>query len=267
MRWMKRTGYYLRLIRGYMRRGFLRMVQYPADTFIMLFSMLAREAMGLIGIMAVANVMGGLGDWAIYEILLIFSMCAMTESVSQAFLDNVWGLDHDIRKGQLDVYYVRPAPIFLQLLGQIQHYQAIISFTVYTALMIFSVWKLEVSITPAMLLFFLEFFVCATAINTGIYTIFNSLNFWIIQGEDIAGLVQTCREFAKYPLNVFPKVIQIFFTAVIPFGFVGYYPAAFISGKGGGRIALFLFLAAAGVAAFAAVVWRKGVRSYESTGN
>ena len=46
---MKRFVHYLRLWMGYQRRGFLEMTQYPADTVIMVISLLLREASGFIG--------------------------------------------------------------------------------------------------------------------------------------------------------------------------------------------------------------------------
>ena len=107
---------------------------------------------------------------------------------------------------------------------------------------------------------------CATAINTGIYTIFNAFDFWIVQGEDIAAFVQTCREFAKYPLVVFPVIIKGFFTYIIPFGFVGFYPAAYLAGKAGTEVVLLLPVCAGAVAAVASLLWRRGIGSYNSTG-
>ena len=35
----------------------------------------------------------------------------------------------------------------------------------------------------------------------------------------------------KYPINIFPAVFQVLFTVVIPFGFIGYYPAMYLLGK------------------------------------
>ena len=58
---MNRVVYYLRLWKGYQRRGFLEMTQYPTDTVIMIISLLLREAAGFIGILAIAYAAGGLG--------------------------------------------------------------------------------------------------------------------------------------------------------------------------------------------------------------
>lgn len=264
---MKRLLFYLRLWRGYMRIGFLILVQYRADTIIMIISMLLREASGFIGVVTIANVTGGLGNWNIYEIILLFSMCAVIESISQSFLDNVWGIDHEIRKGMLDVLLVRPANPFIQMLGRWFHFTGLICLAAYSGMMFWAMAKLGITFHIGTILFLLEFIICATAINSGIYTIFNCMNFWLVQGSDLAEFVQTCREFAKYPLSVFPLLIRSFFTYMIPFGFIGYYPAAYLSGKAGVEILILMPVCALVVVGIAAALWKAGLRSYNSAGN
>ncbi|MCI8665068.1 MAG: hypothetical protein HFG82_00120 [Dorea sp.] len=263
---MNRVVYYLRLWKGYQRRGFLEMTQYPTDTVIMIISLLLREAAGFIGILAIAYAAGGLGGWGVYEICLMFSMCALVESISMTFLDNVWEINRLVHQGRMDVFLVRPAPLFFQVLGDVAHYPALVSMVIYAGTMIFSMAQLGIGFSAGLLLFMAEYLVCGVLVNTGIYTIFNSLNFWIIQGEDVAVLVQTCREFAKYPIGAFPGIIQTVFTYVLPFGFVGYYPASYLTGKAGNWVLAGLPLSAAGVCLVAAIFWNLGTRTYDSTG-
>lgn len=263
---MKRLIYYMRLWGGYQRRGFLEMTQYPADTVIMVISLLLREASGFIGILTIAYAAGGLGGWGVYDICLMFSMCALVESISMTFFDNVWGINQLVHKGRMDVLLVRPAPLYFQLLGEAAHHPAMVSMAIYAGTMVFSMVRLGIGFGAGRLLFLAEYLVCGVIVNTGIYTIFNSLNFWIVQGEDVAILVQTCREFAKYPIGAFPGVIRTVFTYVLPFGFVGYYPAAYLTGKTGNWVLAGLPLAAAGVCFVAAVFWNLGTHAYDSTG-
>lgn len=264
---MKRLRYYVRLWNGYQRIGFLVLTQYPADTVIWIISMLLREGAGFLGVVTIANVAGGLGSWNLYEICLLFSMCAIIEAMGQAFFDNVWGISHNVTRGLLDVLLVRPAPPFFQLIGQVVHYQAVISMAVYGAVMVYSLVQLKIGFSVGLVLFLMEFIICGTMINSGIYAVFNSLNFWVIQGEDISVLVQTCREFVKYPLGVFPGVIQSFFTFIIPFGFVGFYPASFLTGKAGEWVIYALPVCALLVLGVGMLVWRAGLRVYDSAGS
>lgn len=263
---MRKIWYYFRLWKQYLRIGVLCTTQYPADAVIMLVSMLLREASAFIGILTITSVAGGLGDWGVYEICLMFSMCAIIEAIGQAFFDSVWSISSMVRRGQMDVFLVRPASVFFQVIGQRIQFQAVFSMTIYAGIMVFSLVKLHVHFGIGLLFFLLEYLVCATAVNSGVYLIFNSLNFWIVQGKDIAEVVQTCREFAKYPLSVFPVMVRTFFTYVIPFGILGYYPAAYLTGKAGNEVIWMMPLLASVVVAAASFVWRIGLNSYNSTG-
>ena len=263
---MKRVSYCLRLWCAYLRVGFLTMTQYPADTVILLISMLVREASGFVGILAIVGVTGGMGNWNVYEVCILFSMCAVIEAIGQAFFDNVWGMDHMMRRGELDVFLTRPAPVFLQVLGQVTHFQAVLSLIIYVGIFVWAALQLNLHIGLYEALILVEYVIFGTMVNSGIYAIFNFLNFWIVQGEDIAVLVQTCREFVKYPLNVFPAAIQGFFTYILPLGFVAYYPAMALLGKTDLPVAGLMPLAAGVVTLLAALIWRAGLRSYDSTG-
>ena len=263
---MKRVSYCLRLWRAYLRVGFLTMTQYPADTVILLISMLVREASGFVGILAIVGVTGGMGNWNVYEVCILFSMCAVIEAIGQAFFDNVWGMDHMMRRGELDVFLTRPAPVFLQVLGQVTHFQAVLSLIIYVGIFVWAALQLNLHIGLYEALILVEYVIFGTMVNSGIYAIFNFLNFWIVQGEDIAVLVQTCREFVKYPLNVFPAAIQGFFTFLLPLGFAAYYPAMALLGKTTLPVELMLPAVGVFVVFLAFLVWRAGLRGYNSTG-
>lgn len=261
-----RVRYYAKLWLRYMRIGLLCTTQYPADTFIMFISMVVREACGFIGILALAGVAGGLGTWNVYEICLLFSMCAVIEAIGQTFFDNVWSIDRMIQRGEMDVFLLRPASPFVQMLGQVMHFQGPLSMIVYVSIFVWSVHGIGLHIGGREIILLVEYVVCGTVINSGIYTIFNSLNFWIVQGEDIAVLVQTCREFVKYPLQLFPGMIRGFFTYILPLGFVAYYPVLGLLGRTELPVMILLPCVAAAVGGIASVIWRLGMKGYNSTG-
>ena len=102
---MKRLKYYFRLYQEFLRIGMLCLVQYPMDSTIRLISIIAREAAGFLGVFAIANVVGTLGEWSIYGVCLIFSLGAMTEAISRGLLDNVWSIGSFVRKGKLDIFF------------------------------------------------------------------------------------------------------------------------------------------------------------------
>jgi ABC-2 type transport system permease protein len=75
---------------------------------------------------------------------------------------------------------------------------------------------------------------------------------------------------AQYPLNIYEKWATRFFTFVIPFGCVNYYPLLYLLDRtNGGPDVAYMLAPLAGIAFIipCLLVWRFGVRHYRSTGS
>lgn len=263
---MKRMKYYARVYRSFLRLGLLKITQYPVDSMISMFSIIAREAAGFLGVFAIANAVGALGGLSIYGITLIYSLGAMTEAFSRGLFDNVWSVSSYIRKGGMDIFLIRPAGVLFQLLGDRMQFESVISFVVPFGLMLMSMGKLGIGYSAKVVLFLLEFMIFGVVLNSSLYLIFNCVNFSLVQGNEIADLAQTFREFAKYPIHIFPALLQAFFTYILPFGFIGYYPAMYLMGKTDLYVPFVMPFVTLGVVCVAAGIWRLGMKSYDSTG-
>jgi ABC-2 type transport system permease protein len=78
--------------------------------------------------------------------------------------------------------------------------------------------------------------------------------------------------FAEYPLTIYPTGVRWLLTFVLPFALITYYPAERLLGRNEtGALLPVLSLAAvpAGLLflGIAGLVWRAGVRHYQSTGS
>ena len=86
----------------------------------------------------------------------------------------------------------------------------------------------------------------------------NSLNFFAI----------SIGEMAKYPLIIYPPVLQGIFAYLIPYAFVSYYPVGYLLGKSGMRAGVRVMPAVCAVmAGVAVIVLKRGLGRYESSGN
>lgn len=249
-----------------MHKAICEFAQYPMTSFLWFISAIVKEATGFLGIILIARTLGGLGGWNLYEICVLFGMAMIPESLGQIFFDSVWNIGGSVQNGGMDKLLIRPIPVLFQFLCSRYFFQGIITFVSGVAIVIFGEMQLGLVFSVEKILFLLEFIVLGTILNSSIYLIFNCLNFWLIQGNEISNLVQTFRQFAKYPLGVFPVVIKFCMTTITPFGFVGYYPALYMIGRGNSMMPFILPLVAGAVAFLGIRIWCAGVRGYNSTG-
>ena len=262
-----RAKYYLEVFISYLKMAWNIMNEYPGDSIIWIVSMILREFVKFLGLIIIANTMGKLGGWTIWELCLLFAFGGMTEALSQAFGDAVWEIGEFVRSGSIDYMILRPTSVLIQVLGIRIQLPAVVSFGLSFFMFLFFanhvgvVWNWQLAICT------IEMIICGFIINSSIYLIFNCLNFWLVRGESIAIFVQTVRELARYPLNVFSFGVQVLLTAILPFAFVAYYPSMYICQKETLPIPLIVFCTSIIIGFIAINVWKKGLRSYNSTGN
>jgi ABC-2 type transport system permease protein len=76
--------------------------------------------------------------------------------------------------------------------------------------------------------------------------------------------------FLEYPINIYPRPIQLIFTSILPFGFISFYPVQVLLGKQEGilpQITMWLSpVVALLLVLLTALCWQKIMHRYESTG-
>lgn len=104
------------------------------------------------------------------------------------------------------------------------------------------------------------------------YKIINSLddiNFSIKEGEIVGyiGPNGAGKKVAQYPINIYEKWFRLFFTYIVPFGIVNYFPVMYLFGKSNN---LYYGITPIGTIVFFVTcifIWEIGVKHYESTGS
>ena len=98
--------------------------------------------------------------------------------------------------------------------------------------------------------------------------IFNSVAFWIDTGgsTSIPYAISNLIQYARYPITIYPLVMQIILCFVVPCAFMGMIPAMIITGKVSVIYALAVIMIAALFMRLAILVFNKGITKYESAG-
>ena len=107
-------------------------------------------------------------------------------------------------------------------------------------------------------------------IFAGIFILAATLCFWTIQGIEVANIfTDGGREMSQYPLNIYKKWVTRFFTFVIPFGCVNYFPLMYVLGKVKDNQILYMLSPLYGILFVipCLCVWSFGVKHYKSTGS
>ena len=170
--------------------------------------------------------------FTLYEVLLCFSIIQFGFSFNEVFARGVDRFDNLIIRGDFDRLLLRPRSIILQVLCSDSDFvkssrliQAIIVMIV--ALVHLHVeWNIWKVITLILMLF------SSCVIFFGIFLAAAAYCFFTVQGLEVRNVfTDGGKHMAQYPIGVFQKGFVWFFTFIIPYAFVNYYPLLFFLGR------------------------------------
>jgi len=213
-----------------------------------------------------------LGGLTFQQVLLVFGIADMCNSIADLFVGHCDTLPKYVRAGTLDVFYLRPQPLLLQLMTSDISLRRVTRAGVALASLVIglSINDIHWSVGTVGLLVLTVF--CAAAIFSAMYVWAAGLQFFLIQGAEFTNaFVYGGRYAATQPAAVWSTPLKVLFGFVFPMALSAYVPALRLLGLPGPAglptwLAWCTPLAALWIWAFALFMWRLGVRHYQGGG-
>jgi ABC-2 type transport system permease protein len=164
--------------------------------------------------------------------MLIYAIALCSYTIAQAFASTfMWMVPNKIRMGDFDHTLTRPMPPML--------YEIATGFSGYyfwhfilTFFMIgICVVNLGIQLTFIKLLTFAVLVLGAMWVQAATIILFSAASFWLIGDNPLSQIYMEVRAMAEYPISIYSRIIQVFLTVVLPFGFIAFYPAQYFLGK------------------------------------
>jgi ABC-2 type transport system permease protein len=171
-----------------------------------------------------------------------------------------------IRKGTLDFVLIKPADAqFLVSTGRFQPWRAI---NVLTAFAVFAWGFHRLGRGPSLtgVASAAVMMVVAVVVLYSLWMLTVSAAFYVVRIDNLSQLFSAVFDAARWPVNVFPRLVRLLFTFVLPLAVMTTYPAQALLGT----LSASTFLASVGGAvlafAVARVVWKASIARYTSAG-
>lgn len=211
---------------------------------------------------------GAIGNWTFYEVAFLFGMVFWNFSLAEMFLRGLDHFDKIIKNGEFDRILIRPQNLLLQATCTEFDFSKIGRGIQCIAIIIIAIANISISWNLYKILVFLLMNIGCFIIFLGIFILKASFCFWTIDGLEFMNILsEGGKKVAQYPIDIYAKWFRMFFTFMVPFGLVNYYPVLYLFGKADnwyyGLFPLFtiVFLIPC------LIVWKIGVKHYESTGS
>jgi ABC-2 type transport system permease protein len=215
-----------------------------------------------------------IAGWKLGEIAFLFGMVEIAFGV----MDMVFsGFDDDVfaavvRDGKFDQVMLRPVGLFWQVLGSQFLLRRIGRIAEGTIVFLFSLSLTSVHWTLAKWLYLPVVVASQVLVMGSLFIMGSTITFWTMQKIEATNiLTYGGTELMSYPIQIYPSWMQRFFTFIVPFIFINYYPALYFLDKPDPfhfpAFAPFLAPFVAVITFFAALVfWKVGVNHYQSSG-
>jgi len=262
-----------RNVRLYFRLQLLQaraIFEYRADFWLNIVGMALRQVAVFVFIVALFTKVPNVQGWTQPEIILLYTLAVIPRGIVQLFFNGVWWLSWYIHSGRFDQLLVRPFPILLQVMALDFSIEGLANIILGMLGLAYASqapglhWGLGQSIFLAFTL------IISTVIMASIDLATHCSLFWNpASGGRIPYIAEYFVEFAKYPITLYDQVIRTVITWILPFAFVSYFPALILLGKVDSNLWIAYFSPVVGLLAIllAALLWRYGLRQYQSAGN
>jgi ABC-2 type transport system permease protein len=257
----------LALYRRYLAISIRAQLVYRATFVMKTVGHLLVTGIEFFGIWALFSRFHTLGGWSLHEVALLYGSVDIAFALADATGRGFDKLGSLLRAGDFDRMLLRPRSVVLQLLGYELQLMRIGRLAQGVAVLIWA--GTTVAWWPASIALLVFSIVATTCLYLGIVVLQATSTFWTIQTLEVWNAFTYGGNYAaQYPMAIYRRWFQRFFTAVIPLALTSYYPGRAILGRD--PLDVWHVLAPFAGFAFLAVtlcVFRLGIRRHASTGS
>lgn len=243
-------------------------MEYKKDFIISIISQILSSIFAFITIIFLFDKFGNIEGYNFKEILICFVISYAGFAFAECFFRGFDHFDRFLANGEFDRMLVRPRNILLQIIGgkvELSKFgRAGVGIIIILVLLATTpeLLRIDKLITMILMLFgTIIIYACLFVLKAGI-TFFTTQSLEIMNVFTDGG-----RDLAKYPLDIYHKVIKNFFTFIIPLAFVNYYPLLYIIERTNNKLYIIAPLLTILFVIPCYIVWKIGLRKYKSIGS
>ena len=183
-------------------------------------------------IIALFSKFDNIKGYTLYEVLLCFGVIQFGYAFCESFARGMDKFDNIIINGEFDRILLRPKNIIIQVLCYDSDYTKVSRLIQSVIVLIIAIIKLNINWTFLKIITLVLILLSAIIIFLSIFLLAAAYCFITIQGLEVRNVFTAGgKHMAQYPIGIFKKGFVYFFTFIIPYAFVNYYPLMYVLGK------------------------------------
>ena len=219
-------------------------------------------------IIALFSKFDNIKGYTLYEVLLCFGVIQFGYAFCESFARGMDKFDNIIINGEFDRILLRPKNIIIQVLCYDSDYTKVSRLIQSVIVLIIAIIKLNINWTFLKIITLVLMLLSAIIIFLSIFLLAAAYCFITIQGLEVRNVFTAGgKHMAQYPIGIFKKGFVYFFTFIIPYAFVNYYPLMYVLGKNNNLLYALSPLLVLVYLFPCLIIFYKGTKRYSSIGS
>ncbi|MBC7807769.1 MAG: ABC-2 family transporter protein [Akkermansiaceae bacterium] len=257
---------YIRLYRVFARNNLVRELEFRANFWAKVMTNVGWLVSFVLFIEIIFTNTDSVGTWNKGQVFLLFGTFLLVRSLMDIFFtQNLGKIPELVRMGTMDFVLTKPVPSLFYVSARYLSLDELGSLIGAFGVLGYSVWLLNLSPSPLQMGAWMVLVLLGLITLYSIQLLMMTLSFWLIRIDNISALTDTVVFIARYPPDIFPRLLGFFISYMVPLAFVAAVPASVLLGKRAiGPALLLSFGVTAVFLTLANAFWRYATRAYTS---
>lgn len=266
---MSQLRWYLTLFGQYSAQYLKSKLVYRTDLLFYLTSDFLMQVVNLIFILVMFRQVPSIVGWTKYELLFIYGFFTLPSSIYSGLCSGLFEVPEKyVLQGELDRILVRPVNSLFQILLETMELELLLGMIPGLIIMGYSGYHLQLQWQWWHYPLLLVLTAGATLVYAGIYILLASLGFFFEGTTALMPMVYNLSTYGRFPIGVYKGMVKWILTWLLPFAFVGFYPATILMNKFiYWKMALLTPVMGLVVLGVGYLFWHRGVTRYMGTGS
>lgn len=265
---MKNKVSFIKLYRHYVSMNVRSVMQYKTSFLLSVIGQFLVSFNVFLGIFFMFQRFSKVDGFSYSEVLLCYGIVLLEFSLAEMFARGFDMFPGMVRRGEFDRVLVRPRGEIIQVLGSRFEMARIGRMLQAVVMFVYGIVKSNVTWTFPKVLTVIFMLTGGVAVFGGLFLIYAGICFFTLDGLEFMNVfTDGAKEFGKYPVGIYGEKLLLFATFIVPYALIQYYPLLFLLGRRTSLLYMILPLLAVLFLIPGMLLWRFGVRHYQSSGS
>lgn len=174
---------------------------------------------------------GHIDGWDFYDLCILYGLNLLTYAIAAMLFWSVFGIEHDMLAGNLDILLIRPISLMKSLICR-KFVDTFLGQILVACIFMITAFANNVEMNFIKGIYVGAAIIGGILIHSATMIFFGSISFWTKRSLFLADLIYyDLRVFLEYPLSIFPIWVKYMFTFILPWALINYYPSLIILEK------------------------------------